>query len=198
MEKDKKDTNCWCKVLIGVILTLVLWYIGSWLFSLDDQASIVWCKRLIMLLFIICSVLICCGISCHNKINKITGEAITEEKIKSWVKESVTETIQIEADKELSSQLEAINRNITKLNESLHEDLQDVLLTKNTNLRFLQEMAHSIGIEGKAWETKQVENFMTCLNAITETLKKDAKHSDIDAPEPKQSTKTNEKVNNGR
>lgn len=177
MEKDKKD-YCWCKALIAVTLALVLWNIGSWLLSLDDQTATIWCKRLILLLFVICTVLACCGISCHKKISKITDEAITEEKIKTWVSESVTETIQIEADKDLSSQLEAINRNIIKLNESLHEDLQDVLLTKNTNLRFLQEMAHSIGKEGKAWEKEQVERFMVCLNAITKTVNKEAKQSD--------------------
>ncbi len=175
MEKDKEEL-CWCIAWKIVILILALGGISFCLFVLNDNVSTIVCKILVIILLVICSILICCGISCHNKINKITDEAITEEKIKSWVKESVTETIQIEADKALSSQLEAINRNITKLNESLHEDLQDVLLTKNTNLRFLQEMAHSIGMAGKAWETKQVENFMACLNAITETLNKEAKH----------------------
>lgn len=177
MEKDKKD-YCWCKVLIAVILALVLWNIGSWLLSLDDQTATIWCKRLILLLFVICTVLACCGISCHKKISKITDEAITEEKIKRCVKESVNESIEIKADGFLDSQLGTINQNITKLNESLHEDLQDVLLTKNTNLRFLQEMAHSIGKEGKAWEKEQVERFMVCLNAITKIVNKEAKQSE--------------------
>lgn len=178
MEKDKKDTNCWCKVSIAVILALVLWNIGSWLLALDNQASTIWCKRLIMLLFVICSVLVCCGISCHNKISKITDEAITEEKIKRWVKESVNESTEIKADSILDSQLGTINQNISKLNESLHEDLQDVLLTKNTKLKFLQEMAHSIGKDGSAWQDGQVKRFMLCLDAITKTSDKEAKQSD--------------------
>lgn len=196
MEKDKKD-YCWCKVLIAVILALVLWNIGSWLLALDNQASTVWCKRLIMLLFIICSVLVCCGISCHNKISKITDEAITEEKIKRWVKESVNESIEIKADGILDSQLGTINQNITKLNESLHEDLQDVFLTKNTKLKFLQEMAHSIGKEGKAWEKAQVERFMTCLDTITGTQDKDAKQSDGSDVNTSKSEPSNKNKNNG-
>lgn len=177
MEKDKKEL-CWCIAWKIVILILALGGISCCLFVFDDKMTTVLCKIFVIILLIICSVLICCGKSCHNKINKITDEAITEEKIKSWVKESVTETIQIEADKDLSSQLEAINRNIIKLNESLHDDLQDVLLTKNTNLRFLQEMAHSIGKDGSAWQDGQVKRFMLCLDAITKTSDKEVKQSD--------------------
>lgn len=180
MEKDKKEI-CWCIASKMVILILALGGISCCLFVLDEQASTLLCKIFVLLLFVVCSVLAGCGMSCHKRINKIADDAITEEKIKSWVKESVTKTIDIKADESLASKLEAINRNIITLNESLHEELQDVLLTKNTNLKFIQEMARSIGMEGKAWDKEQVERFMICLNAITGMQNEDAKHSDVDS-----------------
>lgn len=178
---------------ITALLVVGLCLASYFLFKLDKETTANLCK---ILLIITCSFLVGCSVSCYNQIKNSTDEAITKEDIRSWIKESVTETIQIEADKGLTSQLGAINQQIAKLDESLHKDLQDVLLTKNTNLKFIQEMAHSIGKDGSAWKEEHVKNFMICLNAITGMQNEDVKRSDVGPSKVEQTDKKNDGSSN--
>lgn len=178
---------------ITALLVVGLCLASYFLFKLDKETTANLCK---ILLIITCSFLVGCSVSCYNQIKNSTDEAITKEDIRSWIKESVTETIQIEADKDLTSQLGAINQQIAKLDESLHKDLQDVFLTENTNLKFIQEMAHSIGKDGSAWKEEHVKNFMICLNAITGMLNEDVKRSDVGSSKVEQTDKKNDGSSN--
>lgn len=178
---------------ITALLVVGLCLASYFLFKLDKETTANLCK---ILLIITCSFLVGCSVSCYNQIKNSTDEAISKEDIRSWIKESVTETIQIEADKDLASQLGAINQQIAKLDESLHNDLQDVLLTKNTNLKFIQEMAHSIGKDGSAWKEEHVKNFMICLNAITGMQNEDVKRSDVGSSKVEQTDKKNDGSSN--
>ena len=178
---------------ITALLVVGLCLASYFLFKLDKETTANLCK---ILLIITCSFLVGCSVSCYNQIKNSTDEAISKEDIRSWIKESVTETIQIEADKDLASQLGAINQQIAKLDESLHNDLQDVLLTKNTNLKFIQEMAHSIGKDGSAWKEEHVKNFMICLNAITGMQNEDVKRSDVGSSKVEQTYKKNDGSSN--
>lgn len=161
------NENAVYKPIAIASLVVALCSISFLLFALDDKTGTVICKILVILIAATCLILLGYGVSCNNKIEKSIEKGVTKEKIESIVRESVNRTIQIEADKSLSSQLGAIKQQIAKLDESLHKDLQDVLIGKNTNLKFIQEMAYSIGKDGSAWKEEQVKKFMICLNAIT-------------------------------
>lgn len=193
MVNDMKKYKHLLTPTITALLVVGLCLASYFLFKLDKETTANLCK---ILLIITCSFLVGCSVSCHNQIKNSTDEAITKEDIRSWIKESVTETIQIEADKGLTSQLGAINQQIAKLDESLHKDLQDVLLTKNTNLKFIQEMAHSIGKDGNAWKEEHVKNFMICLNAITSMQNEDVKRSDVGSSKVEQTDKKNDGSSN--
>lgn len=188
-----KKYKCLLTPTITALLVVGLCLASYFLFKLDKETTANLCK---ILLIITCSFLVGCSVSCYNQIKNSTDEAITKEDIRSWIKESVTETIQIEADKGLTSQLGAINQQIAKLDESLNKDLQDVLLTKNTNLKFIQEMAHSIGKDGSAWKEEHVKNFMICLNAITSMQNEDVKRSDVGSSKVEQTDKKNDGSSN--
>ena len=193
MVNDMKKYKCLLTPTITALLVVGLCLASYFLFKLDKETTANLCK---IILIITCSFLVGCSVSCYNQIKNSTDEAITKEDIRSWIKESVTETIQIEADKGLTSQLGAINQQIAKLDESLNKDLQDVLLTKNTNLKFIQEMAHSIGKDGSAWKEEHVKNFMICLNAITSMQNEDVKRSDVGSSKVEQTDKKNDGSSN--
>lgn len=193
MVNDMKKYKYLLMPTITALLVVGLCLASYFLFKLDKETTANLCK---ILLIITCSFLVGCSVSCYNQIKNSTDEAISKEDIRSWIKESVTETIQIEADKDLASQLGAINQQIAKLDESLHNDLQDVLLTKNTNLKFIQEMAHSIGKDGSAWKEEHVKNFMICLNAITGMQNEDVKRSDVGSSKVEQTDKKNDGSSN--
>lgn len=193
MVNDMKKYKYLLTPTITALLVVGLCLASYFLFKLDKETTANLCK---ILLIITCSFLVGCSVSCYNQIKNSTNEVITKEDIRSWIKESVTKTIQIEADKDLTSQLGAINQQIAKLDESLHKDLQDVLLTKNTNLKFIQEMAHSIGKDGSAWKEEHVKNFMICLNAIAGMQNEDVKRSDVGSSKIEQTDKKNDGSSN--
>ena len=53
------------------------------------------------------------------------------------------------------------------------KESEKVFFTKNSNLKFLQEMAHSIGKEASSWTTIQIERFLQCYEVTKEALKKE-------------------------
>lgn len=185
-----KNDSCNSIPIKTALLVVGLCVISYFLFDFDEEATAVLCK---MLIVVTCSFLLGRGVSYHDKTEETTDDAITKEKIKSWVKESVNETVQINADEYFTSQLGAINRQICKMDKNLHKDLEEVFITKNSKLIFLQELAHSIGKEGKAWDEEQVARFMVCLNKIVESLDTEIKHSSDSATKSQQSTKGNAK-----
>lgn len=168
------------------------------LVTLDGNNGIIVCKVLIGVLMLICSILVCCGISCHNKMANIS-----EEQIAGWIKKAIAENIQVKSDEILISKLESVeckfadrvktlndeqthkiegimkahteklSKQLTDFNKSLNNELEKVFFTKNSNLKFLQEMAHSIGKDGSAWKEDQIKKFMTTLISIENTLTKE-------------------------
>lgn len=168
------------------------------LVTLDGNNGIIVCKVLIVVLMLICCILVCCGISCHNKMSNIS-----EEQLVGWIKKAIAENIQVKSDETIISKLEAVeykfadrvkrvndeqthkmesimkahadalSKQLTDFDKSLHDDLEKVFFTKNSNLKFLQEMAHSIGKDGSAWKDDQIKKFMTTLVSIEDTLTKE-------------------------
>lgn len=168
------------------------------LVTLDGNNGIIACKVLIVMLMLICSILVCCGISCHNKMSNIS-----EEQIAGWIRKAIAENIQVKSDEILISKLEsveykfadrvkainddqtreierivkthadALSKQLADFDKSLHDELEKVFFTKNSNLKFLQEMAHSIGKDGSAWKEDQIKKFMTTLISIEDTLTKE-------------------------
>lgn len=128
---------------------------------------------------------------------------ISEEQLAIWIKKAIAENIQVKSDEILISKLEsveykfadrvkrvneeqthemesivkahadALSEQLTGFEKSLHDDLEKVFFTKNSNLKFLQEMAHSIGKEASAWTKEQIERFLQCYEVTKEVMKKE-------------------------
>lgn len=191
------NNSCVC-MAIAVVVLAVLGVSTYLLVTLDGNNGIIVCKVLIVMLMLICSILVCCVISCHNKMSNIS-----EEQLVGWIKKAIAENIQVKSDETIISKLEAVeykfadrikrvndeqthkmesimkahadalSKQLTDFDKSLHDDLEKVFFTKNSNLKFLQEMAHSIGKDGSAWKDDQIKKFMTTLVSIEDTLTKE-------------------------
>lgn len=191
------NNSCVC-IAIAMIVLAILGVSTYLLVTLDGNNGIIVCKALIVVLMLICCILVCCGISCHNKMSNIS-----EEQLVGWIKKAIAENIQVKSDETIISKLEAVeyrfadlvkrvndeqthkmesimkahadalSKQLTDFDKSLHDDLEKVFFTKNSNLKFLQEMAHSIGKDGSAWKDDQIKKFMTTLVSIEETLTKE-------------------------
>lgn len=191
------NNSCVC-IAIAMIVLAILGVSTYLLVTLDGNNGIIVCKVLIVMLMLICSILVCCGISCHNKMSNIS-----EEQLAGWIKKAIAENIQVKSDETIISKLEAVeykfadrvkrvndeqthkmesimkahadalSKKLTDFDKSLHDDLEKVFFTKNSNLKFLQEMAHSIGKDGSAWKDDQIKKFMTTLVSIEDTLTKE-------------------------
>lgn len=128
---------------------------------------------------------------------------ISEEQLAGWIKKAIAENIQVKSDEILISKLEsveykfadrvkrvndeqtlkiesiekahadALSKQLTDFDKSLHDELEKVFFTKNSNLKFLQEMAHSIGKEASAWTNVQIERFLQCYEVTKEAMKKE-------------------------
>lgn len=189
------NNSCVCIAMIVLAILGVSTYL---LVTLDGNNGIIVCKVLIVVLMLICCILVCCGISCHNKMSNIS-----EEQLVGWIKKAIAENIQVKSDETIISKLEAVeykfadrvkrvndeqthkmesimkahadalSKQLTDFDKSLHDDLEKVFFTKNSNLKFLQEMAHSIGKDGSAWKDDQIKKFMTTLVSIEDTLTKE-------------------------
>lgn len=191
------NNSCVC-IAIAVIVLAILGVSAYLLITLDGNNGIVVCKVLIGVLMLLCSILLCCGISCHNKMANIT-----EEQISGWIKKAIAKNIQVKSDENIISKLEnlehkvadrvkkineeqtiqienvvkphttALSKQIETFDNSLHQDLQKVFFTKNSNLKFLQELAHSISREGSSWTPTQIERFLQCYEVTKEALIKE-------------------------
>lgn len=191
------NNSCVC-IAIAMIVLAILGVSTYLLVTLDGNNGIIVCKALIVVLMLICCILVCCGISCHNKMSNIS-----EEQLVGWIKKAIAENIQVKSDETIISKLEAVeyrfadlvkrvndeqthkmesimkahadalSKQLTDFDKSLHDDLEKVFFTKNSNLKFLQEMAHSIGKDGSAWKDDQIKKFMTTLVSIEDTLTKE-------------------------
>lgn len=191
------NNSCIC-IAIAMIVLAILGVSTYLLVTLDGNNGIIVCKVLIVVLMLICCILVCCGISCHNKMSNIS-----EEQLVGWIKKAIAENIQVKSDETIISKLEAVeykfadrvkrvndeqthkmesimkahadalSKQLTDFDKSLHDDLEKVFFTKNSNLKFLQEMAHSIGKDGSAWKDDQIKKFMTTLVSIEDTLTKE-------------------------
>lgn len=191
------NNSCIC-IAIAMIVLAILGVSTYLLVTLDGNNGIIVCKVLIVVLMLICCILVCCGISCHNKMSNIS-----EEQLMGWIKKAIAENIQVKSDETIISKLEAVeykfadrvkrvndeqthkmesimkahadalSKQLTDFDKSLHDDLEKVFFTKNSNLKFLQEMAHSIGKDGSAWKDDQIKKFMTTLVSIEDTLTKE-------------------------
>lgn len=191
------NNSCVC-IAIAMIVLAILGVSTYLLVTLDGNNGIIVCKVLIVVLMLICCILVCCGISCHNKMSNIS-----EEQLAVWIKKAIAENIQVKSDETIISKLEAVeykfadrvkrvndeqthkmesimkahadalSKQLTDFDKSLHDDLEKVFFTKNSNLKFLQEMAHSIGKDGSAWKDDQIKKFMTTLVSIEDTLTKE-------------------------
>lgn len=191
------NNSCVC-IAIAMIVLAILGVSTYLLVTLDGNNGIIVCKVLIVVLMLICCILVCCGISCHNKMSNIS-----EEQLVGWIKKAIAENIQVKSDETIISKLEAVeykfadrvkrvndeqthkmesimkahadalSKQLTYFDKSLHDDLEKVFFTKNSNLKFLQEMAHSIGKDGSAWKDDQIKKFMTTLVSIEDTLTKE-------------------------
>lgn len=191
------NNSCVC-IAIAMIVLAILGVSTYLLVTLDGNNGIIVCKVLIVVLMLICCILVCCGISCHNKMSNIS-----EEQLVGWIKKAIAENIQVKSDETIISKLEAVeykfadrvkrvndeqthkmesimkahadalSKQLTDFDKSLHDDLEKVFFTKNSNLKFLQEMAHSIGKDGSAWKDDQIKKFMTTLVSIEDTLTKE-------------------------
>lgn len=191
------NNSCVC-IAIAVVVLAILGVSTYLLVTLDGNNGIIVCKVLIVVLMLICSILVCCGISCHNKMSNIS-----EEQIAGWIKKAIAENIQVKSDEILISKLEsveykfadrvksindaqtreierivkthadALSKQLADFDKKLHDELEKVFFTKNSNLKFLQEMAHSIGKDGSAWKEDQIKKFMTTLISIEDTLTKE-------------------------
>lgn len=191
------NNSCVC-MAIAVVVLAILGVSTYLLVTLDGNNGIIVCKVLIVVLMLICSILVCCGISCHNKMSNIS-----EEQIAGWIKKAIAENIQVKSDEILISKLESVeykfanrvkalndeqthkiegivkthadelSKQLADFDKSLHDELEKVFFTKNSNLKFLQEMAHSIGKEASAWTNVQIERFLQCYEVTKEALKKE-------------------------
>lgn len=191
------NNSCVC-IAIAMIVLAILGVSTYLLVTLDGNNGIIVCKVLIVVLMLICCILVCCGISCHNKMSNIS-----EEQLAVWIKKAIAENIQVKSDENIISKLEAVeykfadrvkrvndeqthkmesimkahadalSKQLTDFDKSLHDDLEKVFFTKNSNLKFLQEMAHSIGKEASAWTNVQIERFLQCYEVTKEAMKKE-------------------------
>lgn len=191
------NNSCVC-IAIAMIVLAILGVSTYLLVTLDGNNGIIACKVLIVVLMLICCILVCCGISCHNKMSNIS-----EEQLAGWIKKAIAENIQVKSDEILISKLEsveykfadrvkrvndeqtlkiesivkahadALSKQLTDFDKSLHDKLEKVFFTKNSNLKFLQEMAHSIGKEASAWTNVQIERFLQCYEVTKEAMKKE-------------------------
>lgn len=191
------NNSCVC-IAIAMIVLAILGVSTYLLVTLDGNNGIIVCKVLIVVLMLVCCILVCCGISCHNKMSNIS-----EEQLAGWIKKAIAENIQVKSDETIITKLEsveykfadrvmrvngeqthkmesimkahadALSKQLTDFDKSLHDDLEKVFFTKNSNLKFLQEMAHSIGKDGSAWKDDQIKKFMTTLVSIEDTLTKE-------------------------
>lgn len=157
------NNSCVC-IAIAMIVLAILGVSTYLLVTLDGNNGIIVCKVLIVVLMLICCILVCCGISCHNKMSNIS-----EEQLAVWIKKAIAENIQVKSDENIISKLEAVeykfadrvkrvndeqthkmesimkahadalSKQLTDFDKSLHDDLEKVFFTKNSNLKFLQE-----------------------------------------------------------
>lgn len=163
------NENCFYTIVIIVFAVVIA--LGYLLFTSEGNEAMKLCKVIVCVLAVACLSLIYCCYSNHKKCER--SNQITEKMVECWIKEAVKESLPIKIDDVVVSKIEELKNQCLNSDKALHDELEKVFFTKNSNLKFLQEMAHSIGKEASSWTTIQIERFLQCYEVTKEALKKE-------------------------
>lgn len=112
-----------------------------------------------------------------EKNSRTKVQTITEKQIIICLKKVIDEEIQIKIDESVISRIEAKLGNIqiqqSAFESTLYEKLENIFFTKNSNMKFLQDMAASISNKDNAWTNEQIERFLKCMESIRTMMKKE-------------------------
>ena len=163
------NENCFYTIVIIVFAVVIA--LGYLLFTSEGNEAMKLCKVIVCVLAVACLSLMYYCYSNHKKCER--SNQITEKMVECWIKEAVKESLPIKIDDVVVSKIEELKNQCLNSDKALHDELEKVFFTKNSNLKFLQEMAHSIGKEASSWTTIQIERFLQCYEVTKEALKKE-------------------------
>lgn len=160
----------WGIGLLGIIGYIILYLIK------DDGISNFLSANKFLLIFVF--LFITGVISSYGYIYSSKKDVIlTKEEIIDCIQKLINEKAQIKIDESVMSRIEAklevIQKRQSAFESTLYEKLENVFFTKNSNMKFLQDMAASISNKDNAWTNEQIERFLKCMESICTMMKKE-------------------------
>lgn len=155
----------WGLGLLGIIGCIILYLIKDE--SISNFLSTNKFLLIFISLFVIGVILSCYYMSYCEK-----ETTLTEKQIIDCIKKTIGEDTKIKIDESVVSRIEAKLEDIQKQHSTfettLYEKLENAFFTKNSNMKFLQDMAASISNKDNAWTNEQIERFLKCMESINE------------------------------
>lgn len=150
--------------------------IGCLIFYLvkDDNIYKILCANKFLLIFLFLFVIGVISSYCYI-YNSKKDVILTKEEIMDCITKAINEKTQIKIDESVVSRVEAKLEDIRKQHSvfetTLYEKLENAFFTKNSNIKFLQNMAASISDKNSAWTKEQIEGFLKCMESICTMMK---------------------------
>lgn len=160
----------WGIDLLGLIGSLIFYSVK------DDNIYKILCANKFLLIFLFLFVIGVISSYCYIYSSK-KDVILTKEEIMDCITKTINEKTQIKIDESVVSRVEAKLEDIQKQHSvfetTLYEKLENVFFTKNSNMKFLQDMAASISNKDNAWTNEQIEIFLKCMESICTMMKKE-------------------------
>lgn len=160
----------WGLGLSGIIGCIILYLIK------DDSFSNFLSANKFLLIFISLFVIGVISSYCYIYSSK-KDVILTKDEIMDCITKAINEKTQIKIDESVVSRIEVKMEDIQKQHSAfettLYEKLENAFFTKNSNIKFLQNMAASISDKNSAWTKEQIERFLKCMESICTMMKKE-------------------------
>lgn len=160
----------WGLGLLGIIGCIILYLIK------DDNISNILSANKFLLIFISLFVIGVISSCCYMRYCEKEA-TLTEKQIIDYIKKAISEDTKIKIDESVVSRIEVKLEDIQKQHSAfettLYEKLENAFFTKNSNIKFLQNMAASISDKNSAWTKEQIERFLKCMESINDMMKKE-------------------------
>lgn len=159
----------WVLGLLGLVVYIIFCLVE------DDSICNFLSGNKFLLIFI--SIFIIGVISSHCYTYSCKKDTVlTKEEITDCVVKAINKRTQIKIDESVVSRIDARLEDIQKQQSTfetvLYEKLESAFFTKDSNLKFLQNMASSISDKDSAWTKEQIERFLKCMESINDMMEK--------------------------
>lgn len=159
----------WVLGLLGLVVYIIFCLVK------DDNIYKFLCANKFLLIFLFLFVIGVISSYCYIYSSK-KDVILTKEEIMDCITKAINEKTQIKIDESVVSRIDARLEDIQKQQSTfetvLYEKLESAFFTKDSNLKFLQNMASSIRDKDCAWTKEQIERFLKCMESINDMMEK--------------------------